>query len=57
MLRTEQGYSANPVASSWMLPGERLGVLCNAENFKSARDVKGILEQVGLFPSFDPSCW
>jgi len=54
VLRTEQGYSANPVASSWMLPGERLGVLCNAENFKSGRDVKGILEQVDLFSSFDP---
>jgi hypothetical protein len=54
VLRTEQGYAARPEAASWMLPGERLGVLCNAENFKSARDVKGILEQVGLFSSFDP---
>ena len=54
VLRTEQGYAARPEAAAWMLPGERLGVLCNAENFKSARDVKGILEQVGLFSSFDP---
>ena len=29
-------------------------MLCNAENFKSGRDVKGILEQVDLFSSFDP---
>jgi 5-methylthioadenosine/S-adenosylhomocysteine deaminase len=54
VLRTEQGYVARPEAASWMLPGERLGVLCNAETFKSGRDVKGILEQVGLFSSFDP---
>jgi hypothetical protein len=53
VLRTEQGYAARPEAKSWMLPGERLGVLCNAETYKSARDVKGILEQVGLYSSLD----
>jgi 5-methylthioadenosine/S-adenosylhomocysteine deaminase len=54
VVRTEQGYAARPEASSWMLKGERLGVLCNADTYKTARDVKGILEQVGLFASFDP---
>jgi 5-methylthioadenosine/S-adenosylhomocysteine deaminase len=54
VVRTERGYAARPEAAGWMLQGERLGVLCNADTYKSARDVKGILEQVGLFPSFDP---
>jgi hypothetical protein len=54
VVRTEQGYAARPEAKSWMLPGERLGVLCNADTYKSARDVKGVLEQVGLYSSFDP---
>jgi 5-methylthioadenosine/S-adenosylhomocysteine deaminase len=54
VVRTGEGYAARPEASAWMLEGERLGVLCNADTYKSARDVKGILEQVGLFPSFDP---
>ena len=54
VVRTGEGYAARPEASAWMLQGERLGVLCNADTYKSARDVKGILEQVGLFPSFDP---
>ena len=54
VVRTGEGYAARPEAATWMLQGERLGVLCNADTYKSARDVKGILEQVGLFPSFDP---
>lgn len=54
VLRTGQGYAARPEASGWLVPGERLGVLCNADTYKSGRDVRGILEQVGLFTSFDP---
>jgi 5-methylthioadenosine/S-adenosylhomocysteine deaminase len=54
VVRTPEGYAARPEAAAWMPPGERLGVLCNADTYKDARDVRGILEQVGLYSSFDP---
>jgi 5-methylthioadenosine/S-adenosylhomocysteine deaminase len=54
VVRSAQGYARRPEAGAWMLPAHRLGVLCNADTYRSARDVQGILEQVGLYPSFDP---
>ena len=53
VVRAGGGYEARPEAAGQMAPGHRLGVLCNADTFKSARDVRGILEQTGLAAAFD----
>ncbi|HEX2196797.1 MAG TPA: hypothetical protein VHJ76_07710, partial [Actinomycetota bacterium] len=48
VLRQGGTYVANPPASGWVLASNRNGVLCNAATFRTARDVRRILEQTGL---------
>lgn len=53
VLRAGGSYVANPPASSWVLSSNRNGVLCNAATFRTARDVRRILEQTGVGHHFD----
>lgn len=53
VLRAGGSYVANPPGSSWVLSSNRNGVLCNAATFRTARDVRRILEHTGVGHLFD----
>ncbi|HYO62008.1 MAG TPA: amidohydrolase family protein [Actinomycetota bacterium] len=53
VVRSGGTFVANPQASSWVLAANRNGVLTNAAQFRTARDVRRILEHTGLGHLFD----
>lgn len=52
--RTAEGYAARPEATAWLARAGRHGLLCNAPPGRSARDVRWILEEAGLYERLTP---